>query len=146
MTDPYIKQNREQLVNPASLAKPVGFSHGVFAGPGRLLFLAGQTALNREGVIVARGDVVEQYRQVLGNLREVVREAGGEMTDIVKVTIFVRDRDDYKAHLKELGKVHREFFGSYYPAMSLLEISRFYDEDALLEIEAVAVVPEEPPA
>ena len=105
-----------------------------------MLFLAGQTALDNEGHIVAPGDVVEQYRQVLGNLKAVVEEAGGEMTDIVKMTIFVRDRDDYKAHLKELGKVHKEFFGAYYPATALLEISRLFDDEALVEIEGIAVI------
>ena len=130
-----------RVVAPSSLPRAVGFSHGIVA-EGRLLFLAGQTALDAEGRIVAVGDVVGQYRQVLGNLRAVVEEAGGEMTDIAKMTIFVRNRDSYKAHLKELGKVHKEFFGAYYPALALLEISRFYDDDALIEIEGIAVLHE----
>lgn len=129
----------KQIINPDTLARPVGFSHGI-AASGRMLFLAGQTAMDAQGKIVAQGDVVGQYRQVLHNLREVARAAGGEMSDIVKLTIFVQSRDDYKAHLKELGQVHKEFFGSYYPAMALLEVSRFFDGGVLVEIEGIAVL------
>lgn len=128
------------IVNPQTLVQPTGFSHGILTTGARLLFLAGQTAIDKEGKIVAPGDVVGQYRQVLSNLKAVVEEAGGTMTDIAGMTIFVRDRDDYKAHLKELGGVHKEFFGRYYPATALLEISRFYDDEALVEIEGIAVL------
>ncbi|HEX8597118.1 MAG TPA: Clp protease N-terminal domain-containing protein [Chloroflexia bacterium] len=128
------------IVNPETLVRPTGFSHGIFMTGGRLLFLAGQTATDREGNIVAPGDVVGQYRQVLSNLKAVVEEVGGDMAGIAKMTIFVKDRDDYKAHLKELGQVHKEFFGAYYPATSLFEISRFYEDEVLVEIEGMAVV------
>jgi enamine deaminase RidA (YjgF/YER057c/UK114 family) len=131
---------RHDIIQPQALVQPRGFSHGILSSGGRLLFLAGQTATDGEGKIVAPGDVVGQYRQVLSNLKAVVEEAGGKMTDIAKMTIFVRDRDDYKAHLKELGQAHREAFGTYYPATALLEISRFYDDEALVEIEAIAVL------
>ncbi len=130
----------KKLINPPSLARPSGFNHGVLASGGSLLFLAGQTAGDAEGKIVAPGDVVEQYRQALNNLQAVVSEAGGKMQDIVKMTIFVKDRDDYRAHLKALGEVHRSFFGAYYPATALLEISRFFEDEALVEIEGIAVI------
>jgi enamine deaminase RidA (YjgF/YER057c/UK114 family) len=130
------------IINPPSLARPRGFNHGILTNSRHNLFLAGQTALDAEGKIVASGDIVAQYRQVLSNLKAVVEAAGGAMEDIVKITIFVKDRDDYKAHLKPLGQVHKEFFGSYYPATALLEISRFFDDDALVEIEGIAVLGE----
>ncbi len=128
------------IVNPPSLARPRGFSHGVLVTGGILLFLAGQTASDAEGRIVAAGNIVAQYEQVLRNLQTVVQAAGGTMQDIMKITIFVSDRDDYLAHLKELGNVHKAFFGSYYPATALLEISRFYQDEALIEIEGMAVI------
>ena len=81
-----------------------------------------------------------QYRQVLTNLKSVVEEAGGQMTDIVKMTIFVGDRDNYIENLKALGRVHKEFFGTYYPAAALLEISRFFQEGVMVEIEGIAVL------
>lgn len=128
------------IINPPSLARPTGFSHGILVTGGRLLFLAGQAASDAEGRIVVPGDLVAQYEQVLRNLKTVVEAAGGTMQDIMKITIFVRDRDDYRAHLKPLGKVHRSFFGSYYPATALFEISRFFQDEALIEIEGLAVL------
>ena len=128
------------ILNPQNLARPRGFSHGILTTGGRMLFLAGQTASDAEGRIVASGDVVGQYEQVLCNLKAVVEAAGGSMQDIVKITIFVRDRDDYFAHLKQLGRVHQSFFGTYYPATALFEISRFYQDEALIEIEGIAVL------
>jgi len=62
------------------------------------------------------------------------------MQDIVKVNIFVRDRDDYLAHLKPLGVIHKFFFGAYYPAAALFEVSRFFQDEALIEIEGLAVI------
>ena len=103
----------KSLINPTTLARPTGFSHGILVTGGRLLFLAGQTASNAEGQIVAPGDLVGQYEQVLRNLQTVVETAGGKMQDIMKMTIFIRDRDDYLAHLKPLGSVHRTYFGAY---------------------------------
>jgi enamine deaminase RidA (YjgF/YER057c/UK114 family) len=131
------------LINPASLPHPSGFNHGILVTDwqaGHLLFLAGQTASNAEGQIVAPGDLVGQYEQILRNFQTMLEAAGGKMQDIVKVNIFVRDRDDYLAHLKPLGKVHRAFFDSYYPAAALFEISRFFQDEALIEIEGLAVI------
>ena len=88
-----------------------------------MLFLAGQTGSDAEGHITAPGNLVAQYEQIMRNLQAVVTSAGGTMQDITKLNIFVRDRDDYLAHLKPLGQVHRAFFGPYYPAMALFEIS-----------------------
>lgn len=128
------------LVNPPSLAHPSGFNHGILVTGGDLLFLAGQTGSNAEGQIVAPGDLVAQYEQTLRNLQTVVETAGGKMQDIVKVNIFVRDRDDYLAHLKPLGVIHKSFFGAYYPAAALFEVSRFFQDEALIEIEGLAVI------
>jgi enamine deaminase RidA (YjgF/YER057c/UK114 family) len=128
------------ILNPPSLARPSGFSHGILTTGGQMLFLAGQTASAADGRIVAPGDIVGQYEQVLQNLQTVVEAAGGTMQDLVKMTIFVDDRDEYRAHLKELGKVHRAYFGNHYPATALLEISRFFQDGALIEIEGIAVL------
>jgi enamine deaminase RidA (YjgF/YER057c/UK114 family) len=130
----------KSLINPPTLAHPTGFNHGILVTGGRLLFLAGQTASNAEGQIVSPGDLVAQYEQVLRNLQTVVEAAGGKIQDIMKMTIFIRDRDDYLAHLKPLGRAHRTFFGAYYPAMALFEISRFFQDDALIEIEGLAII------
>lgn len=131
---------RKAIINPSTLAHPSGFSHGILVTDGRMLFLSGQTASDSDGHIVTPGDVVAQYEQVLRNLKAVVEAAGGKMQDIAKINIFVRDRDDYLAHLKPLGAIHKSFFGDYYPATALLEISRFFQDEALIEIEGLAVL------
>ncbi len=131
---------KKTIVNPGTLAPPLGFSHGIVTEGGRLLFLAGQTGSDASGRIVAPGDLVAQYDQAVANLEEVCKAAGGSLTDIVKLNIFVRDRDDYVAKLKELGRVHRNRFGAYYPTMALFGVTALFQEDALVELEGIAVI------
>ena len=128
------------IISPPTLAPPRGFNHGILVSGGQLLFLAGQDASDAEGRIVAAEDVVGQYEQVLRNLQAVVEAAGGTMQDIVKLNIYVCDCDDYRTHLRELGRVHKTYFGDYYPTMALFEISRLFQEEALIEIEGLAVI------
>lgn len=127
-------------INPNSLVEPIGYAHAVEAGSGRTIYLAGQVAFDAVGTVVAPGDIVGQFDQALQNLQTVMHAAGGEMTDIVKLLIFVKDKDQYKQNLKEIGKVYREFFGKYYPAMTLVEVSSLFEDEALLEIEGIAVI------
>ncbi|MBI1847600.1 MAG: RidA family protein [Candidatus Rokubacteria bacterium] len=129
--------------NPPALARPVGFSHGYEARGGRVLFLAGQVATDAQGRVVGAGDVVAQFRQVCENLRALLASAGGQMTDVVKLTIHVLDVDDYKKHLREIGGVYREHFGKHFPAMTLLGVRDLFDREAgcLIEIDGVAVLP-----
>ena len=109
---------------------------------GNPLFLAGQDASDRQGQIVAPGDLVAQMEQALSNIETVVSAAGGTMRDVVQLTVFVRDRKDYRARLKPLGEVFRAHFGGYYPAMALFEVTGLFQDDALIELQGIAVVPE----
>lgn len=129
------------IVNPPGLPPPRGFSHGIVTTGGRLLFLAGQDASDATGRIVAPGDLVAQFEQVLKNLQAVVEAAGGTMQHITKLTIFVRDRNAYLAQLAPLGAVFRRYFGGYYPAMALFEVGGFFRDEALVELEGFAVLP-----
>ena len=133
----------KQIINPPTLAPPRGFNHGIAVSGGRLLFLAGQDASDAEGRIVAPGDLLAQFEQVLCNLQAVVEVAGGTIQDIVKLNIFVADRDAYRAQLKPLGAIYRRFFGEHYPAMALFEVAAFFQDEALIEIEGMAVIHEE---
>jgi enamine deaminase RidA (YjgF/YER057c/UK114 family) len=133
----------KQIINPDSLAAPRGFNHGILVTGGKLLFLAGQTASDASGNIVAPGDLTAQYEQALLNHKAVVEAAGGTMTDIVKLNIYVLDKSDYIAQLKLLGAVHRKYFGSYYPAMALFEVKSLFQDDALIELEGMAVIGDE---
>ena|SRR5215469_16277874 len=130
----------KRIITPPSLPAPRGFNHGVLVTGGSLLFLAGQDASNAEGRIVAPTDLIAQLDQVLQNLQAVVHEAGGQMTDIVKLNIFVRDRMGYLARLKPLGEVFRRYFGGYFPALALFEVTGFFQDDALIELEGMAVL------
>jgi len=84
--------------------------------------------------------VVAQFHQALANLRTVVEEAGGTMTDIVKLTLFVTDKAAYRLNLKPIGEVYRSVFGRYYPAMTLVEVKSLFDDAAMVEIEGIAVL------
>ena len=130
------------LFNPPALAKPSGYAHGVLVEGGRVLFLAGQTGMGPEGNSASPGDLVAQFAQALFNLRAVVEAAGGTMTDIVKLTLYVTDKAAYRANLKPIGEAYRSFFGRYYPAMTLVEVKGLFDDDALVEIEGIAVIGE----
>lgn len=128
----------KKIIIPPELAPPRGFNHGILCSGGQTLFLAGQDAGDAAGNIVCHGDIVGQYEQVVKNLQAVCVEAGGTLQNIVKMNIFVSDAALYKAHLKELAQVHRQYFGKYYPVTALFEITGFYQEHNLVEIEGIA--------
>ncbi len=130
------------IINPKALVKPRGYSHAIRVWPcGRMLFLSGQVGWTQEGKFVSR-DVLGQFSQALANLRAAVHEGGGRMDDVVQMRIYTTDVVGYQAQRERLGRVWREFFGGYYPAMTLVEVRRLYDADACIEIEAVAVLPQ----
>jgi enamine deaminase RidA (YjgF/YER057c/UK114 family) len=120
--------------------KPKGFSHAAETRGGRMLFLDGQVAKDGDGRVVGKGDLVAQFRQVCGNLKTVVTARGGQLSDIVKLTIYVLSKTEYKARGRDVGAVYREYFGRHYPAMTLVEVKGLYDDDCLIEIEGVAVI------
>jgi len=123
-------------INPDTLAPPIGFSHAVLA-EGKYIFLAGQTALNKENVIV--GDtIVAQFEKALINLVTALQEAGGTPEDLVKITIFSVDPVDYRAHSREIGKIWQSLLGKNFPAMTLVGVTRLWDDKALVEIEGIA--------
>jgi enamine deaminase RidA (YjgF/YER057c/UK114 family) len=128
-----------ERVNPASLPAPSGFAHAVIATGGRLVFLAGQTALDASGAIV--GDtIVEQFELALANLLTVLEAAGGTPADLASLTVYVVDLADYRAHGKEIGAAWRRLAGRNYPAMAAVEVSRLWDEAALVEVQGFAVI------
>jgi enamine deaminase RidA (YjgF/YER057c/UK114 family) len=129
-----------QPVKPPSLPKPAGFAHGWEVQGGKTIYIAGQVGMDRDGHVVGKGDLVVQFRQVCENLKAIVTARAGHLDDIVKLTIYVLSKTEYKARGREIGAVYREYFGQHYPAMTLVEVRGLYDDDCLLEIEGVAVV------
>ena len=136
---------KQRIINPSTLSRPSGFSHGILVEGGRTLFLAGQTGSDATGRIVDPNDLVRQFDLAIANLGAVVADAGGVLGDVVKLNVFVRSRDDYVAKLKPLGEVFREHFGGHYPAMALFEVSGLFQKEALVEIEGIAVIGRKPP-
>jgi enamine deaminase RidA (YjgF/YER057c/UK114 family) len=126
-----------ERVNPPELGRPSGFSHAVTVDAGRLVFLAGQTALDSSGRIAGNG-VVEQFERALGNLLTALAAAGGRPEDLVDLTVYIVDVDDYRAHAKEIGRVWRRLCGTDYPAMAGIGVARLWDAEALVEIQGVA--------
>lgn len=128
-----------KTINPESLPKPSGFAHGILAG--NTVFLGGQTALDKNMNIVP-GGIVEQFTQAFTNVLTTLREAGGLPEDLVNVTIYLTDVDDYMANGREIGRIWREMAGSQYPAMAGIGVTRLWQKEALIEIQGIAVIPE----
>ena len=129
-------------VNSPTLPKAVGFSHAWEVQGGKTLYMAGQVAFDRDGAVVGKGDLVAQFRQVCENMKALVQARGGTLNDIVKLTIYVLSKSEYRARAKEIGTVYREYFGRHFPAMTLVEVKGLYDEDqgCAIEIEGIAVI------
>ena len=130
-----------ERVNPSSLPAPSGFAHAVVAPPGaRLVFLAGQTALDAAGAITG-ATLAEQFERALANLLAALAEAGGAPADLASLTVYTVDLAAYREHGRALGQVWRRLVGREYPAMAAIGVSRLWDEAALVEVQGVAVVP-----
>ena len=127
-------------VNPPSLAPPSGFSHAVVANGGRVVFLAGQTALDGSGAIVG-SDVASQFERALANLLAALAAAGGGPADLASLTVYAVDLGDYRAHSREIGAAWRRLAGRDYPAMAAVGVTRLWDPAALVEIQGHAVLP-----
>lgn len=130
-----------ERINPPELAKPSGFAHAVRTVGRTTVHLAGQTAMDADGRIV-EGDVVVQFEQALGNLLTALRAAGGQPSDLVSLTVYIVDMDDYKAHARDIGAVWRRLVGTDYPAMAGIGVSRLWDREALVEVQGVAALTE----
>lgn len=136
------RANRVQRVNPPELAAPSGFSHAVVAPAGaRIVFLAGQTAMDSNGAIIATGDVVAQFERALGNLLTALQAAGGRPEHLTSLTIYAVDLADYRARAREIGEVWRRLIGTDYPAIAGIGVARLWDDTALVEVQGIAAVP-----
>ncbi len=130
-----------QIINPESLGTPKGWNNGLLApAGGRVLFVAGQDARDASGNVTATG-IVDQFAQVFDNLLTVVREAGGKPEHIGRMTIYVTDLGAYVTNLKPIGEAYRKRMGRHYPAMALVEVKALMESNALIEVEATAVLP-----
>ncbi|HML08551.1 MAG TPA: RidA family protein [Xanthobacteraceae bacterium] len=125
-------------INPSELGEPPGYSQIVDVPASRLIFIAGQTALDRNGAVVGRGDFARQAEQVFRNLSVALAAVGCTAADLVKLTVFLRDMN----HLAAYREARNRFFATVTPpaapAVTLVEVSKLYGPDFLIEIEAIA--------
>lgn len=130
----------KRAIHPLGWARSRGYSHG-WLTQGQVLFIAGQIGLNpRLGLTKLPKGFAEQFEQALTNVLSVLREAGGRPEDLVRLTIYVTDVNEYEGAAKKLGIIWRRHMGRHYPAMTLLGVSKLLESTAQVEIEGTAVL------
>jgi enamine deaminase RidA (YjgF/YER057c/UK114 family) len=129
-----------KLLQPPEWARPTGYSNGI-AAKGTLVFVAGQVGWNANKVFEST-DFVAQAEQALRNIVAVLSQAQATPENLVRMTWYVVDKDEYNARQKELGAVYRKVIGRVFPAMSCVQVAGLVEEGARLEIEATAVIPD----
>jgi enamine deaminase RidA (YjgF/YER057c/UK114 family) len=134
MTQPH------EFLHPREWKKPRGFANGIVA-EGRTVFLAGQVGWNSEQRFDSH-DFVAQVRQAFANIATLVREAGGDVEHITRLTWFVVDKKEYLSRLSDLGQAYRAVMGKHFPVMTLVQVVALVEDEARVEIEATAVLPD----
>lgn len=129
-----------QRLHPASWKRASGYSNGITAR-GRTVFLGGQIGWTGQQVFEAK-DLVGQIRQALQNIADVLAEANGRPEHIVRLTWFVTDKPAYLAALREIGEAYRSVMDRHFPAMTMVQVVALIEDEALVEIEATAVLPD----
>ena len=128
-----------KIIMPEGWAPAKGYANGVLTEDGTL-YVGGQVGWNADQVFESF-DFIGQMEQALKNIMAVVETAGGTAADIVRLTWFVTDKEEYLAKQSEIGATYRKILGRNFPAMSLVVVAGLVEEGALLEIEATAVLP-----
>lgn len=129
-----------KVLQPEGWAKPRGYSNGIEAR-GRQVYVGGQIGWNAECKFES-DDLIQQIYMALKNSVDVVRAAGGGPEHIVRMTWYLVDKKEYVARLKEIGGVYREVMGKNFPAMSAIQVADLVEDEAKVEIEVTAVIPD----
>ena len=127
------------ILQPAGWVQPKGYANGV-AAEGRLVFVGGQIGWDAQSRF-ATDDLVDQVRQTLRNVVDVLAEAGATPEHVVSMTWYLTDKKDYLANLKGIGKAYREVMGRHFPAMAVVQVTALVEDRAKVEIQAMAVIP-----
>lgn len=127
-----------QRLNPVELGPPPGYSQVVEVRASRMIFIAGQTAVDAHGELVGRHDFAAQAEQVFANLAAALRAAGCTAAHLVKLTVFLRDMDNLPHYRDARNRFFATVSPPAAPAITLVEVSRLYGPDFLIEIEAIA--------
>jgi enamine deaminase RidA (YjgF/YER057c/UK114 family) len=127
-------------INPAELGTPPGYSQIVDVRASRLVFIAGQTATDRDGNVIGKNDFPTQAEQVFRNLATALTAAGCTAASLIKLTVFLRDINNLAAYRQARDQFFATVTPPAAPAVTLIEVSRLYGPDFLIEIEAVAAI------
>jgi enamine deaminase RidA (YjgF/YER057c/UK114 family) len=127
-------------LHPSGWSPPIGYANGIVAPPGRLVFIAGQVGWDAEQHF-ASAELIPQFEQALRNVLAVLAEAGGEPSDICRMTAYCTDKRAYLEGRRELGRIWRRLMGTHYPAMTMIFVSDLLDAPGKIELEVTAVVP-----
>lgn len=128
------------ILEPEGWAAPRGYSNGMVES-GRFVTLAGQIGWNPASCTFESDDLASQVRQTLHNIVDLLLAANARPHDVVRLTWYMLDRDEYVAARKQIGEAWREIMGEHYPPMSVVFVSGLLEERARVEIEATAVIP-----
>jgi enamine deaminase RidA (YjgF/YER057c/UK114 family) len=129
-----------EVLHPKGWAAPVGYSNGIVAGPGRIVFIAGQVGWDERQKFHTQ-EIVPQFEQALKNVLAVLAEAGGRPEHICRITAFCCDKQAYLAGRRELGAIWKRYMGRHFPVMSMVFVADLLDSPGKIELEATAVVP-----
>lgn len=127
-----------QIIQPNGWAPAKGYANGVLSSDGHL-FVGGQIGWNADQVFESH-DFIGQMEQTLRNILDVVEAAGGTAAHITRLTWYVTDKKEYMARQGEIGASYRKIMGRHFPAMAMVVVAGLIEDDALLEIEATAVI------
>lgn len=134
------RERGPEIVQPDGWARPKGYANGAVAS-GRFVVLAGQIGWNPVTGQFDATDFVGQTRQALSNIVALLLAGGARPRDLVRLTWYILDRDEYLAVGREIGSIYRELIGDHYPPMSVVVVNGLIEKQARLEIEATAVIP-----
>ena len=127
-------------INPPELGVPPGYSQVVEVRGGRIIFIAGQTALDRNGEVVGKANFAQQAAQVFQNLNIALQSVSCTAVNLIKLTVFLRNMDNLSAYREARNRFFATVTPPAAPAVTLVEVSRLYGPDFMIEIEAVAAV------
>ncbi len=129
-----------EIIHPEGWKPAKGYANGVLA-QGARLYVGGQIGWNKDQVFESH-DFIGQTEKALANIAEIVRSAGGDVTDIVRLTWYVTSKKEYLAKQVEVGEAYRRVMGKHFPAMTMVVVADLVEDEALVEIEATAEISE----
>jgi len=128
-----------KIIHPDGWKATKGYSSGVLTNNGQL-FIGGQIGWTSDQVFETH-TFIDQMEQTLVNIVAIVEAAGGKINNIVRLTWYIRDKNEYINNQKSIGEVYQKIIGKHYPAMAMVVVKDLVEDEALLEIEATAIIP-----